>query len=189
MGIAGATFLALLGCSKNEVAAAAPPAAANAPDADVNRRAFDAAALGSGFVVGQATAARTLLVFFDPQCSHCATLWNAAKPLRNRIRMVWMPVAFLAPPSGPQGAMMLAANDGAALMDEHETLLASGRGGLTAVGAPAAQLEKIKANTALLQTLQATSVPHLVYRAGAGGPYGQRSGGAATAVLERMMGL
>lgn len=189
LAIAGATLFALLGCSKNDVPAAAPSAAAEPSAADVNRRAFDVASRGSGFVVGQAMAARTLLVFFDPQCPHCATLWNAAKPLHNRIRMVWMPVAFIAPASGPQGAMMLAANDGAALMDEHETLLASGRGGLTAVAAPAAHLEKTKANTALWASLQATSVPHLVYRAGADGPYGQQSGGAATAELERVMGV
>ena len=190
IAMAGATLCSLLGCSKNDVPAASSPSAAEAPAADVNRRAFDAAAGGgSGFLVGQAVAARTLLVFFDPQCPHCATLWNAAKPLRNRIRMVWMPVAFIAPASGPQGAMLLDASDGTALMDEHESLLASGRGGLTAVAAPAAQLEKTKANTALWTSLQATSVPHLVYRAGADGPYGQQSGGAATAELERMLGL
>jgi len=189
IAMAGATLFSLLGCSKNDVPAASSPSAAEAPAADVNRRAFDAVSRGNGFVVGQAMAAPTLLVFFDPQCPHCATLWNAAKPLRNRIRMVWMPVAFIAPASGPQGAMLLAASDGAALMDEHESLLASGRGGLTAVDAPAAQMEKVKANTALWKSLQATSVPHLVYRAGADGPYGQQSGGAATAELERMMGL
>ena len=70
LALAGATLFSLLGCSKNDVPAAAPPAAAEAPAADVYRRAFDAALRGNGFVVGQAVAARTLLVFFDPQCPH-----------------------------------------------------------------------------------------------------------------------
>ncbi len=189
LAIAGASLFSLWGCSKNDVSESAPPAAVQPPAADVNRRAFDAASRGSGFVVGQAMAVRTLLVFFDPQCPHCATLWDAAKPLRNRIRMVWMPVAFITPASGPQGAMMLAASDGTALMDEHETLLVNGRGGLTAAAAPAEKLAQVQANTALWKNLQASSVPHLVYRAGADGPYGQQSGGAGTADLERMMGL
>jgi thiol:disulfide interchange protein DsbG len=134
-------------------------------------------------------AARTLLVFFDPQCPHCATLWTAAKPLRDRIRMVWMPVAFIAPSSAPQGAMLLAAQDGTALMDQHESLLAAGRGGLTAMGADDALMAKVKANTAIWRSLNATSVPHLVYRAGANGPYGVQSGGLPTDGLARALGL
>jgi thiol:disulfide interchange protein DsbG len=189
VALAGATMLALLGCTKNEVSAASPPAAAGGATADAGRRAFDTASRGTGFVVGQAMAARTLLVFFDPQCPHCATLWNAAKPLRNRLRMVWMPVAFINPSSAPQAAMLLAASDGTALMDQHESLLAAGGRGLTAMGAPEAQLDKVKANTALWKSLQASSVPHLVYRAGADGPYGQLSGGLPTADLERLLGL
>lgn len=134
-------------------------------------------------------AARTLLVFFDPQCPHCATLWAAAKPLRDRIRMVWMPVAFITPASGPQGAMLLAADNGTALMDQHESLLAAGRGGLTAMGANDAMLAKVKANTQLWRSLNATSVPHLVYRVSADGPYGEQSGGLPTAELAKVLGL
>ena len=190
LAFGAASLAALAGCSKNETpsAAAAAPAAP-ASGAAGPRQAFETASRGTGFVVGQAMAARTLLVFFDPQCPHCATLWTAAKPLRDRIRMVWMPVAFIAPASGPQGAMLLAADNGTALMDQHESLLAAGRGGLTAMGADDALLAKIKANTTLWRSLNATSVPHLVYRVAAAGPYGEQSGGMPTAELATALGL
>ena len=35
-----------------------------------------------GFTVGSPMSARTVYVFFDPQCPHCAALWEAAKPLK-----------------------------------------------------------------------------------------------------------
>jgi thiol:disulfide interchange protein DsbG len=187
---AGAGLATLAGCSKNEAPAVATAAgAASAAGGGSPREAFETASRGTGFVVGQAMAARTLLVFFDPQCPHCAALWNATKPLRDRVRMVWMPVAFIAPSSGPQGAMLLAAENGTALMDQHESLLAAGRGGLTAMGADEALMAKVKANTALWRSLDATSVPHLVYRAGASGPYGVQPGGLPTDELAKVLGL
>jgi thiol:disulfide interchange protein DsbG len=186
---------ALAACSKTETPAA--PGAAPLPTssaggsgaADTARQAYETASRGSGFVVGQAMAARSLLVFFDPQCPHCAQLWTACKPLRERVRMVWMPVAFLSPASAPQGAMLLAAADGTALMDQHESLLSSGRGGLTAMGAADAEIAKVKANTELWKSLNANSVPHVIYRAGASGPYGVEPGVLPTAQLEKLLGL
>jgi len=190
---AGAGLAGLAACSRSEppaAGAAAPGSAgASAAGGGTAREAFDAASRGSGFVVGEAMAARTLLVFFDAQCPHCATLWTAAKPLRNRIRMVWMPVAFIAPASGPQGAMLLAAQDGTALMDQHESMLSAGRGGLSAMGADEALLAKVKANTAIWRSLNATSVPHLLVRAGASGPYAVQSGGLPTDTLSELLGL
>ena len=98
IGAGGAVFAALAGCSKNEVAEpAASTSGAAAPAPESSRQAYEVASRGTGFVVGQAMAARSVLVFFDPQCPHCATLWVAAKPLHDRIRMVWMPVAFISP--------------------------------------------------------------------------------------------
>lgn len=187
----GILLTAMGACSKEDgqrPTGTAPVAAA--PNAASSRQAFERASQGTGFVVGQAMAARSLLVFFDPQCPHCATLWVASKPLRDRIRMTWMPVAFIGPSSAPQGALMLSAKDATSTMDLHETLLASGQGGL-AVPGPAAPdlLAKIKANTELWKSLDASSVPHLVYRVGEQGPYGTQSGGMPTAQLAQLLGL
>lgn len=197
----GLALTALAGCSKGPdapAAAAAPaaptpatppaPAAPAAPDAA--RQAFEAASRGTGFVVGQAMSAREIRVFFDPQCPHCAALWAASKPLLDRIRMVWMPVAFIGPTSAPQGALLLAAQDPAARMDEHESLLAKGQGGL-AVGGPAdgGLVEKISANTQLWRELKAESVPYQIYRVAADGPYGVQAGGLPTDQLVQMLKL
>jgi len=187
----GSAMLALLSaCSKGVGDAPAPGAAAPAPPADAARLAFEAAAQGTGFVVGQTMAVREVRVFFDPQCPHCAVLWSASRPLLDRIRMVWMPVAFIGPTSGPQGTLLLASADAAGAMDQHETLLASGQGGLAVPGpADAGLLDKIKVNTEIWRRLKAESVPYMVYRIGASGPYGVQPGGLPTAQLAQMLQL
>ncbi len=187
-GAGSVALLAVSACSKGVGDAPAPGAAA--PAADAARLAFEAAARGTGFVVGQAIAAREVRVFFDPQCPHCAALWAASRPLLDRIRMVWIPVAFIGPTSGPQGALLLAAADAAAAMDLHESRLAAGQGGL-AVPGPANDglLAKIKVNTEIWRELKAESVPHMVYRIGAAGPYGVQSGGLPTAQLAQVLQL
>lgn len=184
----GLALTALAGCSKSADAPAAAPATPAAPDAA--RQAFESASRGTGFVVGQAMAAREIRVFFDPQCPHCAALWSASKPLLDRIRMVWMPVAFIGPSSASQGALLLTAQDPAARMDEHEVLLAKGQGGLAVGGEPDAGLvAKISANTQLWRELKAESVPYQIYRVGAEGPYGVQAGGLPTDQLVQMLKL
>ena len=197
-GAGGVVLAALSACSKGTDDAPAPgnaappaaPATPAVPSADEARRAFEAAAGGTGFVVGQGMAVREVRVYFDPQCPHCAALWAAAKPLHDRIRMVWMPVAFINPNSAPQGAMLLGAKDAGAMMDEHERLLAAGQGGLAVNGAAdEALVAMIKATTALWQATQAQSVPHMIYRVAAEGPYGMQSGGLPTAQLAQLLQL
>ena len=191
IGAGGAALAALAACSKNEAQAPAPAAPAPAaPQAGSSRLAFESASRGTGFVVGQPMAARQVLVFFDPQCPHCATLWVNSKPLHDRIRMVWMPVAFIGPSSAPQGALLLASADPVKAMDLHETRLAGGQGGIAVPGPSDADLlDKIKANTELWKSLDASSVPHMVYRIAADGPYGVQSGGLPTAQLAQLLEL
>ena len=109
--------------------ASAQPAPAPASAASDN--IFDTAAKGSGFTVGNMMAARQIYVFFDPQCPHCGHLWNAAKPLMNQVRMVWLPVGFIAPRSTTQGAALLASTDPVAAMSAHEQSLLAQQGGMT----------------------------------------------------------
>ena len=186
--IAGASLLWLAACSKKPEAAA--PAQNPAQPTTSPQQAFETAQRGSGFIVGQANATRQALVFFDPQCPHCSALWKASQPLLDRVRMVWMPIAFVSPKSPGQGAMLLASSDPQALMDLHESRMTAGQGGIEVQGEPAADLlAKVKANTELLSALGADSVPHLIYRAGAEGPYGVVPGGLTTADLAKVLGL
>jgi thiol:disulfide interchange protein DsbG len=180
-------------CSKNEPPAPATPAAApaaaaaSAPDA---KGIYTSASAGSGFAVGTLMAADPVLVFFDPQCPHCAELWKASQPLLGKLRMVWMPVGFLRATSAPQGALMLAAKDPAATMTEHEALMANRQGGIAVPAqVPDEQLAKVKANTELLGKLGADSVPFIVYRHRQSGAYGSHAGSVPTEKLAEMVGL
>ena len=73
-----------------------------------------------GFTVGSEMTVRRVFVFFDPQCPHCAELWQAAKPLKSQARFVWIPVGVMNEASTAQGAALLAAPDPVAAMDAHE---------------------------------------------------------------------
>ena len=186
-GLALAASGLLGACSRDEPS---PSAGAGGTGSDAARKAFDVASGGRGFDVGVAMASRTLRVFFDPQCPHCAALWRASTPLRNRVHMVWMPVAFINPRSAPQGAAILGAQDPIAAMDQHESLLASGQDGLAAVEPPdAALLAQIKVNTELWKSLDAGSVPYMTWRIGQDGPYGALAGSLGTEQLAQTLGL
>jgi thiol:disulfide interchange protein DsbG len=190
---------AVAACSKTEppappapaappaVAAPAPAPAASAAEA---QQAYASASAGSGFSVGPTIGADPVLVFFDPQCPHCAELWKAAQPLLGKVRMVWMPVGFVRANSAPQGALILAAKDPAATMTEHEALLANRQGGLPVPAeVPADVLAKVKANTELLGKLGADSVPFIVYKNRQTGAYGSHAGTLPTEALAQLVGI
>ena len=184
--------LALAGlsaCSKTNEPAAAAPAAAPATPAGAQTLYAQASAKGVGFGVGPMMAADPVLVFFDPQCPHCAQLWKASQPLMGKLRMVWMPVGFIRNASEPQGAAILASKDPAETMTQHEALLEARQGGLAASDAPEAERAKVKANTELLNKLGADSVPFILYRNRKTGEYGTHAGAVPTEQLAEMAGL
>jgi len=188
---------AVAACSKNEppAAPAVPPAAAapaptSAASAAEAQQAYANASAGSGFTVGLTMGADPVLVFFDPQCPHCAELWKAVQPLLPKLRMVWMPVGFMRSTSTPQGALLLAAKDPAATMTEHEALLANRQGGLPVPAqVPEDQLAKVKANTELLGKLGADSVPFIVFKNRQTGAYGSHAGALPTEALAQLVGI
>jgi len=131
-----------------------------------------------------------LYVFFDPQCPHCGHLWETTKPLLGQIRVVWMPVAFMSAKSAPQGAAILSAENPGSAMDAHEALLSQNRGGMVVSENQApALLAKIKANTALWQTLKGESVPFIVFKDPATGQSSTIAGTLETDQLQTVMGL
>ena len=87
-----ALFAAVLlsGCKDAAGPSARRQAAAKAP---VTTAAIEAEA--KGFTVGSTMSTRTVYVFFDPQCPHCAVLWQAAKPLKSQAKFVWIPVGII----------------------------------------------------------------------------------------------
>jgi thiol:disulfide interchange protein DsbG len=182
--------------ASNDKSGTAPPSAPQAanPAAPSGTpsptEALTLAAQGHGFTVGVAMAANPVYVFFDAACPHCAQLWTSAKPLLNRIKMVWMPVGILRATSAPQGATILSAPDPAAAMDTHESsVLAKGPG--IAVDAARAEsvMAQVKKNTELFNQLGADSVPFIVFRQAGKGTPATHAGALDTAGLSSLLGL
>jgi thiol:disulfide interchange protein DsbG len=179
----GAAALVLAGCGK-ESSGSAGSAAAPAP-VSIDRIAAEA----KGFNVGSVMSTRVAYVFFDPQCPHCAALWESARPLRPQARFVWIPVALLNEKSGPQGAAILNAGDPVAAMDQHESSLRSGQGGIAAMGVTEAQKEDVKRNTALMNAFGFGSVPTVVAKHATTGETVTVEGALPTQSLAQRLGL
>lgn len=185
--LASVLTFTLSACSKEP--ATAPATSAVAPIASA--QVYDAvAAAGKGFTAGPMMSANTVYVLFDPQCPHCGHLWQAALPLLDKVKFVWVPVAIINAKSLPQGAALLQATDPVAAMSAHESALLQGQGGMSAsASVPDELLQAIKANSLLLDRLGVDSVPFIVARhAGTGQPV-THSGTLGTHQLLAFLGL
>nr|WP_295774603.1 thioredoxin fold domain-containing protein [Rhodoferax sp.] len=148
------------------------------------------AAQAKGFTVGSMMSAHTVYVFFDPQCPHCGHLWQASTPLHNKIKFVWIPVAWINASSLPQGAALLTAANPTELMTAHEASLLAGKGGTTAPASVAPDIEQaIKANTKLLNSFGAESVPFIVTKDARTGQAVGRDGAIGTPELAALAGV
>jgi len=185
--LAAMTLLAALvacGDSKEVSTSAAKPAA---PVGNIYEAVSTKA---TGFTIGSMMAARTVYVFFDPQCPHCATLWQESKPLLGQIRMVWAPVKLIGDLSGRQGAAILAASDPAAEMDKHEQLRGTGGKGIDPPAElPKDLIEKIRVNTELWTSIGGGAVPYMVFKDPANGAPRAYEGAADTEGLRKLFGL
>lgn len=142
-----------------------------------------------GFTVGAQMSARTIYVFFDPQCPHCAVLWNEAKPLKSQAKFIWIPVGLLNASSAPQGAAILAAADPVAAMDAHEASMRSKSGGISATGDLDTLKKAVELNTKLLDRYQFSSVPTIIGKNAITGDLVIKEGALPTAQLADAFGL
>jgi thiol:disulfide interchange protein DsbG len=142
-----------------------------------------------GFNVGSTMATRVVYVFFDPQCPHCAHLWENVKPLKSQARFVWIPVGLIGEKSVAQGATILAAQDPATTMEQNEASVRNQQGGITAVGAPDAQKEVVKANTTLFTSFGFTGVPTIVGKHAQTGALVTIDGAVPALTLAQKLGL
>jgi thiol:disulfide interchange protein DsbG len=179
--------LGLAACDDKPSASATPAAPAVKKSA---QEAYEIAQKAAGFSVGPVMAANTVYVFFDPACPHCAQLWANAKPLQTQLKMVWIPLGWLRPSSGPQSATILSAADPSAAMEENERLVLERKGGITASPNLSDEVkDKIKANTDLFNSLGAESVPLIVFKNAKTGQYGMQPGAVDAAALTAMVGI
>ncbi|NPC57237.1 thioredoxin fold domain-containing protein [Caenimonas soli] len=164
-----------------------PEGAKAAAGVPVSISAIEAEA--TGFTLGSSISARTVYVFFDPQCPHCAALWNAAKPLRTQAKFIWVPVAIMNKNSQTQGAALLASKNPVSAMDEHEASMSAGKGGIQAEGDIEAQRAVVLKNTALMNRFGFTSIPTIVGQHAKTGALVSREGGLPTPELAKLLGL
>ncbi|VTU42752.1 MULTISPECIES: thioredoxin domain-containing protein [unclassified Variovorax] len=185
---AAASVFALSACDTSVATAATP---APAPFSTTVQAAYDSiAGQTTGFTLGAPLAAKVAYVFFDPQCPHCAHLWNAAQPLGASARIVWIPIGMLSRASAPQGATILGAADPAKAMTENETSILNRQGGLTADSDAVARFkDKVAANTALFNSMRAKDdgVPFIVTKVN--GEVRSQSGSLSTPQLKQFLGL
>ena len=142
-----------------------------------------------GFTVGAPMAARTVYVFFDPQCPHCAALWQSAKPLKSQAKFVWIPVGLIGKTSIAQGATILAAKDPIAAMEENEASIMNKQGGISASGDIDSLKPAIEKNTALLTRFGFAAVPTIVALNAQTGALVSNEGAMATGELANLLGL
>ncbi|HEX2544234.1 MAG TPA: thioredoxin fold domain-containing protein [Ramlibacter sp.] len=189
MVLAGAAATALLAaCGKEGAKAPGGSNAAAAPgSAAVSLEKIEAEA--KGFNVGSTMNQRTLYVFFDAQCPHCAVMWDAAKPLKPQARFVWIPVGLLGDKSFSQGGAILAAGDPVAAMDQHELSMRNKQGGITAVGVAEAQKEIVRKNTQLFTSFGLNGVPAIVGKHAQTGQLVTVDGSLPAAALAQRFGL
>lgn len=142
-----------------------------------------------GFNVGSTMSTRVVYVFFDPQCPHCAVLWENAKPLKSQARFVWIPVGLIGDKSVAQGAAILSAPDPVALMEENEKSITAQQGGIAAMGVADAQKEIVKRNTALMTSFGFNGVPAVVAKHAQTGALVTIDGSMPTLGLAQKLGL
>lgn len=185
-----ALTLTLGACSKTGEAPP-PPAAAAAAPAAVSTSSYDmVATTGKGFAVGSMMSAQPVYVLFEPQCPHCGHLWNASIALHGKAKFIWMPVAFNQGKSLSQAATLLSAADPLATMNEHEKLLLSGQGGITAMDSVSAELaQSIKTNTDLMTKLGIDSVPYILAKNRRTGEIVSNNGALDTPALAKLLGV
>ena len=184
-----AAAVATLAACQDRPATSSPAASAGKPAATQQVSVEEIAAQAKGFTVGSEMAVRRVFVFFDPQCPHCAALWQAAKPLKSQARFIWIPVALLNPTSAVQGAAILAAADPIAAMDQHEELLTAKKGGITASAENTEQKAAVTSNTALMNRYGFGGVPVVVAKHATTGEVVVKEGSMPTAALAAALGL
>ncbi len=182
---------ALLAVSLSACSPEGSSPSASAPAPIAQGQAYEAVVTGAkGFTAGALMGANPVYVLFDPQCPHCSHLWEAAVPLQSKVKFIWAPVSLLGAKSLPQGAALLQAANPVEAMTAHEKSLLAGQGGMAASASVPAEIEDaIKANTRLLDSLGADSVPFIVAKNVRTGQVVTRAGAMDTQALAELLGV
>ena len=143
-----------------------------------------------GFAVGSTTSSNLVYVLFDPQCPHCANLWQSSLALQNKVKFIWVPLAFLNAKSKAQAAAILGAPNPFMAMAQHEGSLQAGTGGIALPINISNELDTaITKNTELMKTLGTNSVPYIITKHAKTGLVITQTGSLSTTALADFIGI
>lgn len=109
---------------------------------------------------GGAEAERIVYVFTDPNCPYCNAFWKESQSYLGRdVQVRHIMVAILTPTSMGKAARILAAENPARALADHETY-----GSKPLETIPAEIRQQIEANNRLMQQLGAQATPAIFYR-------------------------
>ena len=143
-----------------------------------------------GISIGPKTSDYTVFVMFDPQCLHCARLWEESNGLKDTIKFVWVPVNFFDGNSKALSALLLGSKSPREDMDLVLSFVAARTGSTQAQDAVSPELEAIiKSNTDLINRFHVLAVPYVVARNQTTSDYVTRQGGMSREMLKRFLGV
>ncbi|HEX5514872.1 MAG TPA: thiol:disulfide interchange protein DsbG, partial [Gammaproteobacteria bacterium] len=113
---------------------------------------------------GAADAKRIVYVFTDPNCPYCNAFWRATQPhIGKHLQVRHILVGILAASSTGKAARILAADDPAAALAQHESSHAAG--GIQPLEKIPAEIQrKLMANNQLMSQLGAQATPMIFYK-------------------------
>lgn len=113
---------------------------------------------------GDPHAQRIVYVFVDTRCPYCHHLWQASQPFLKKggVQVRNILVAVIRPESMPEAADILASKDPVAAWQRNEANF--GKNVAPTGQPPAAAVDKVRANTDLMQTLGFMGTPGIVWK-------------------------
>ena len=180
--------LQLAGCTpKGDPSSSATPAQpAKTPAQQYAALAKEA----KGISIGPGVSDYTVFVMFDPQCLHCARLWEESKALTGTVKFVWVPVKFLDGSDKSQSALLLGSSTPVEDMDRlMSSVLARTTSTSPQEAVPPYLEASIKSNTELINRFHVLAVPYVVARNQTTSEYVARQGGMSNEMLKRFLGI
>lgn len=140
------------------------PALAKVTSSSLGEAQWKALEASNWVAEGDPHAKRIVYVFVDTRCPYCQHLWQASQPFLKKggVQVRNILVAVIRPESLPEAAGILAAKDPAAAWQHNEANF--GKNAAPTGKPPAAAVDKVRANTELMQTLGFMGTPGIVWK-------------------------
>jgi thiol:disulfide interchange protein DsbG len=181
-------ILSIAGCSPNSDSTSAV-----IPTELVRTPAEQYAALqkgAKGISFGPKFSDYTVYVMFDPQCLHCARLWEESKVLTDNVKFVWVPVNFFDGNSKGRSALLLSSTSPREDMDRVMNQVLARTGVTTTQESIEPYLEaSIQSNTNLINRFHILAVPYVVARNQTTSEYVARQGGMSKEMIKKFLGI